>query len=750
MRRVLVLTSLAFVMTAGVHVMGRLLAGPRGSGAADPSGNGDVNGSGRIDITDAVYLLNWLFSGGPEPVAIAGAPELEARVRALESSVANLQAALPGAEGWERTLASVLRVLEPEEPAAVLPPGALRKVLREPGATRDAVFSIDEAQVGEVAGFISREEISRPFECLVLLRTAGATLNARDLVGRSGRLLLRRGVRSTAWSGVVSDLGLAGIDAAGALYTARVEPHLARLGRTKLYRVFQGESTPSIVGGILDGAGVPPPELRIQGTYPAREFVAQYRETDFDFASRLMEEDGIFYFFDHEDEGHAMVLGNTPGAYGAEPDLPIIYRGHEAGPPAAGDEYIHRFQLRSTAFTGAFTVSGHDFETGALPEATATAPGGQGEAHEYEAAGAATDVEAARLASIRLGEVLGRSQPGHGASSSGELRAGRLITVEGSMGDAFNGKYLVTGVTHRYVNPPGGDGGYYGNEFTCIPASVPFRPARRTPVPRVAGVETAVVIGAPGEEIHTDKYGRVKVQFHWDRTGSSAESSAWIRMAMPAAGKDRGMFMLPEVGDEVLVAFEHGDTRFPYVLGALWNGTSPPPRAEPGTTSSLGTNRSSQRGANEIVFDDTAGAEGIEVRAPLLELVAPATVAQGALRSAANAGAAPVAVGERHRDNAIVAWARIAADGGAQSEFGVREVLHPVPGVYVILLDASASGLLQLVTVATPVITNPPRSSEDLRIASVTEVDNDAFEVHINDGTGRPVDNAFMFLATAR
>jgi hypothetical protein len=213
------------------------------------------------------------------------------------------------------------------------------------------------------------------------------------------------------------------------------------------------------------------------------------------------------------------------------------------------------------------------------------------------------------------------------------------------------------------------------------------------------------------------------------------------------------MFFLPEVGDEVLVAFESGDVNRPYVLGSLWNGTSPPPHSQPSgkTLSSLGTNRASPAGANEIVFDDAAGQEGIEVRAPLLEIAAPATVARGALRSALDAGpGTPVAPGERYRDNAIVAWARVSPDGRVSSEFGVASVEHAGPGTYVITIDARASSPLQLIATATPVVLAPPRSSEDLRIALVLDVDSNRFQVSISDGIGRPVDGAFSFLATAR
>jgi uncharacterized protein involved in type VI secretion and phage assembly len=329
----------------------------------------------------------------------------------------------------------------------------------------------------------------------------------------------------------------------------------------------------------------------------------------------------------------------------------------------------------------------------------------------------------ARLESARRFEL--------GTSTAPGLRAGSLITIQDASGSRFDGAYYVTGVRHTFTPSGDDDDGcvLYGNLFRAIPAAVTYRPPRRTPAPIIHGPQTAVVTGPAGEEIYTDGLGRVKVQFHWDREGSTDEnSSAWT--------------------------FEHGDPHHPYVIGTLWNGAQPPPIALPGgrARSVLGSGHGA--GANAIVFDDTQDAETLRLEAAGaggLDLAAGVTSVAGTLRSRAAAGTAQrVATGDRFRDNAIVAWAAVSGAGVVNSEFGVSAVRQTNRGAYAIEIDARAATSRELIPVATAQVPLQPFGPAELRVASVIQEDQNVFEVFTNDGLGNPVDCDFVILVTAR
>jgi type VI secretion system secreted protein VgrG len=225
------------------------------------------------------------------------------------------------------------------------------------------------------------------------------------------------------------------------------------------------------------------------------------------------------------------------------------------------------------------TVRGYDFERPTLPVLGTAGVAGSGELYSFDhAVTRATDAQ--RQAQIRLEGAQADAQRHVGASGVPTLRAGRLVTINDATGGAFGGTYVVTAVRHVLVREATGGCFSYANEFTCIPSATPFRPPRATPVPNVGGVLSAVVTGPTGEEVFVDRWGRIKVKFLFDRApGSDQNSSAWIRVANPPGRL--GEVFLPEVGDEVLVAFVQGDPSRPVVIGTLFNATHPPPRPLP-------------------------------------------------------------------------------------------------------------------------------------------------------------------------
>jgi type VI secretion system secreted protein VgrG len=356
--------------------------------------------------------------------------------------------------------------------------------------------------------------------------------------------------------------------------------------------------------------------MRLAGAYPERNYVVQYNESDFAFVSRLLEIEGIAYYFRHDAGGHVMVLADSPEAFadlpGTHPYRPVTLL------PAVGS--ILSWGKTQEIRSGKVTLWDHSFETpGDHHEAQATiqetvfagpiehhlaagggdslevfdypgyyaqrfdgvAPGGEMRPGEV----AKIDAEGRRVAATRIQEEATQALVVNGVSVAPDLAAGHLVTISG-LSVPFNGRYLVSRVTHR-LNQSSSLSGGYRNEFTCIPAGLPYRPPRVTPKPRMAGMETAVVVAPPGEEIFTDKYGRVKVKFHWDRTGrdeGGGSTSCWIRVASPWAGAGTGAgggpLILPRVGWEVVVAFLHGDPDQPIIVGSVFNADHLPPPPE--------------------------------------------------------------------------------------------------------------------------------------------------------------------------
>ncbi len=387
----------------------------------------------------------------------------------------------------------------------------------------------------------------------------------------------------------------------------------ARAARTTAYRA---ELVPrlwllTILSTVLAGFG--DVESRLTNTYQARDYCVQYRETDFAFVSRLMEEEGIFYFFTHTQGGHTLVLADTPAAH---PDVPsprvIVFDATGTGKEAAQSVFSwaktqelrsgkvtlrdHIFELPDDHLEGQATIREsvragqvihnlrvggngalelYDYPGGYAERFDGIDPGGGEQPGELQKVFAA----ARQTAAMRIDEEALASLAIEAQSNSRQLTAGHKF----ALAEHFNadGGYVITSIEHslRVRDPKAADRALqYENRFTCIPESLPFRPARVTPEPVIAGTQTAVVVGPAGAETFVDKFGRVKVQFFWDRQGhSSSDSSCWIRVAQPRSGGGQGVFWRPEIGDEVVVAFEEGDPDRPLILGSVFNPRRLPP-----------------------------------------------------------------------------------------------------------------------------------------------------------------------------
>ncbi|MBZ5592585.1 MAG: type VI secretion system tip protein VgrG [Acidobacteriia bacterium] len=446
--------------------------------------------------------------------------------------------------------------------------------------------------------------------------------------------------------GIVSSFSQGGRGERFTKYRAEMVPQFWLLTRRVQSRIFQQISVPDILKRVLQGLDV---SFELQGTYESRDYCVQYRESDFQFASRLMEEEGIYYFFKHAEDGHKMVVADSPQSH---PDLPegsrIIYDEINGG--TREEERIHRWEKQQELRSGKYTLWDHCFE---LPykhlEAEKTVVeslsvgkvahklkvGGNDKLEIYDFPGAyaqrfdgvdpgggdrSPDLQRIfednkRTVNIRLQQETVPALVINGASDCRNFVSGHKF----NLAEHFNadGQYVLTSVSHAAQHEIGSGKEsaetHYSNDFTCIPFALPFRPQRITPRPVVHGSHTATVTGPKGSEIFTDKYGRVKVQFHWDREGKNDEnSSCWIRVSSGWAAKGWGMVQIPRIGQEVVVNFIEGDPDQPIIVGCVYNADQMPPYKLPDNKVMGGWKSNSSPGGggyNEISFNDTKGKE---------------------------------------------------------------------------------------------------------------------------------------------
>jgi type VI secretion system secreted protein VgrG len=486
-----------------------------------------------------------------------------------------------------------------------------------------------------MAEFWGREAISQPFQFqLDLLAERGQRIAFDKLLGQKVTVRLALGGnRNRYFNGIVSHFSQGSRDAEFTRFHAELVPQLWLLTHRAQSRIFQHISIPVILKEVLAGLDV---KYELQGTFHPRDFCVQYRESDFAFVSRLMEEEGIYYFFKHAANGHQMVVANTPASHPELPEQSKIAYEESAGSTRARCR-ITDWEKVQELRPGKYTVWDHCFELPgkkleaqkAISDSVAVGtvthhlrvggndqleiydyPGGY--AHHYHGIDRGGGERPAHLqkifeanqqtAAIRMQQEALLGLTIRGAGYCRQFVSGHKFTlVRHFDGD---GPYVLTSVEHSIKLA----GGYrsdmspamaYTNRFTCIPYALPFRPPRTTPRPTINGSQTAIVVGPPGEEVYTDKYGRVKVQFHWDRQGKSdADSSCWVRVATIWAGKRRGVIHIPMVGDEVVVDFLEGDPDRPLIIGSVYNAEMMPPFPLPENKTVIGSKDRS--GSNTI------------------------------------------------------------------------------------------------------------------------------------------------------
>lgn len=467
--------------------------------------------------------------------------------------------------------------------------------------------------------FAGQEGISQLFNFQLELISKKPPIKLESIIGQTVTVNIALSDVSTRhFNGFVSQFAQTGQDSQFTYYQAEMVPWLWFLSQTSDCRIFQHKAVPEIVMQIFQEFGFQDFRTALQGTYERLDVAMQYRETEFNFISRLMEQAGIFYFFEHERGKHTLVLADQPAAHPVLPVTPVVaYQpGNSSGP---GVDVVTRFALRQEWRPGKYAMNDYNFEVPSIDLEVAAASrlevGGNRRYELYEHPGDYRQkAQGESLARIRLQEIESISQVVTGTSSCRAMSAGYRFTLMGHNRQELNQAYVITTVQHEAeVGAAAKES--YTNEFGALPHLVPFRPLRLTPQPVVRGPETGVVVGPKGEEIFVDEYGRVKVQFHWDRQGKRDEnSSGWIRVAQPWAGKQWGTLFIPRAGDEVVIEFLHGDLRRPIVVGSLYNGEDRPPVSLPAgrtTTTIKSTSSKGGGGCNELRFEDKKGSEEI-------------------------------------------------------------------------------------------------------------------------------------------
>lgn len=481
--------------------------------------------------------------------------------------------------------------------------------------------------------FSGHEGISQLFHFHLDLLSEDPAVSFDDIVGQNVSFSVRLADTSKAryFNGYVSRFTQLPGEERLTHYEAEIVPWLWFLTRTADCRIFQNKSVPDIVEQIFKDLNFSDYQLQLRGTHTPWEYCVQYRETAFNFVSRLLEQEGIYYFFKHENGKHTLILADSPSAHDPCPDQARIMFERTGGSGALREEdVVYSWRQEQEFRTGKIAITDYNFETPTTDLAAAVSSqinqGGNQRFEVYDYPGVYKKRnEGDSLAKLRIEA----EEAGHalfsGESDCRAFVSGYKFELFGHERKDQNGTYLLTSVTHT-----GEEGGFYSgagsstdstysNTFTAILASVPFRPPRLAPKPLIHGTQTAVVTGPGGEEIYADKYGRIKVQFHWDRLGQQNESSScWVRCAQVWAGKGWGGIVIPRIGQEVVVSFLEGDPDRPLVTGTVYNALQMPPYQLPGKQVVTTIKTCSSKGggnSNEIRLDDTKDKEQFYVHA---------------------------------------------------------------------------------------------------------------------------------------
>lgn len=512
-------------------------------------------------------------------------------------------------------------------------PEAVREITQQDRRLKvDFPFGPNKVVLWSMEG---HDHLGELFEYNLELRSNDMNLSFTDVVGKGASIEMDLGDgKKRFFHGVVADFSFVGSEHGMACYRATLKPELWFLEHTTNCRIFQDKTAVDIIETILKDDHAISFRKSLAGTYPKRKYCVQYRESDFSFISRLMEQEGIFYFFEHESDKHQMVLVDRDSTRSPLPlsEAKIPYRA--IGDAQVGMAHINDWRVRRTVVPKKVTLDDYDFKKPKVKlKDSYNVPGPQEnfEGEIYDFPGPFPDYEKGTNYAKNIARAYGSaSERFLGASNVKGIITGFTFELDEYPRGDQNDEYLVVGVQHRLESDDmygqGGDSKeeIYGCEFEAVLKQSGFVPPRVTPKPFVRGPHTAVVVGKKGEEIECDEHGRVMVRFHWDREPVSKpeQRACWIRVAQAWAGKGWGSMHLPRVGHEVLVSFVEGDPDRPMITGSVYNAENTPHEEyklpEHKTRSGI-TSRSTMKGTkenyNEIRFEDKKDEEQVYLQA---------------------------------------------------------------------------------------------------------------------------------------
>lgn len=467
-----------------------------------------------------------------------------------------------------------------------------------------------------------REAVSKPFGFTFDVVTELDSVDQKKLIGKSISCAVKCNDGSERYfSGIVSSLQAGSVvESRFRQYQISMVPWLSLLNYRSDCRIFQEKKVTDIIEEVFKNLGFNDFTWKLQGSYSPREYCVQYRETDFEFVTRLMEEEGIYYFFKHESNKHTLVLSDYAKAYekvGLDP-IDVIDGTHT-------DHKISKWQHSYNFCSGAVSHTDYDFQVPATSlmasQQTIVDLPNIKQFEQYDFPGTYTEKTIGDGIARNRMESLEAGYSQVSASSDYPILAPGYSFKVGRHSDAAEAKkkYVISSIAHHASEGSyraGDEGTFnYSNDFFCIPEETVLRPIRTRAKPYIAGSQTAVVVGPSSEEIYTDKFGRIKVQFFWDRLGKKDEnSSCWIRVAQAWSGKKWGAQFLPRVGQEVLISFLEGDPDRPIVVGSVYNADQMPTYDLPANKATSGIKTRSTKGGgtenyNELRFVDDKGKE---------------------------------------------------------------------------------------------------------------------------------------------
>ncbi len=483
-----------------------------------------------------------------------------------------------------------------------------------------------------------QEQVSELFEYTLECVSENASLDLYEVLGQPISVEFDTdgdGVRHL--HGLVCEAGHIGSRGEYALYRLTMTAWPWMMTRTTDCRIFSDMSVPDVIEQVLSENGFDDFEIRLMGQYEPRNFCVQYQESDFAFISRLMEHEGIYYFFEHFDDRHVLMLCDDSSAHSPAPGYSDIPHYPESTETSRTTDHLVNWQFRRRIRSGKYVTKDFAFDQpkrDLLVQTDGTTAGNYPSQEIYDypggypsgANGEMTRSYGTRLAETRMQAL---SADHEVASADGNVRglgAGNVFTLSNCERADQNREYLVLYAALRiqmdsFYSGSGGGSVELESSFRCMPSNVPFRPQRKTPRPEIRGPQTAIVVGAAGEEIWTDQYGRVKLQFHWDRYGQSNEtSSCWVRVSQAWAGEKWGSIHIPRIGQEVIVEYIDGDPDRPIVTGRVYNGDRPVPYDLPANATQSGIKSRSSKGGklanfNEIRMEDKKGSEELYLHA---------------------------------------------------------------------------------------------------------------------------------------